>query len=101
MRLYVGNIPYNTDENALRVHFESVGEVGDIKIVIDRDTGRSRGFAFVEIDDEGGRRALSELNDGDFGGRRIVVGAARAREARQNNARDDRRWDRAWDGTSR
>ena len=79
-RLYVGNLPYDTDEDAIKAFFESGGgrQVTQVKIVTDRDTGRPRGFAFVELSDEKqAQSAIAELNGRDLGGRTIVVNEAR------------------------
>jgi RNA recognition motif-containing protein len=79
-RLYVGNLPYSADEDSIKAFFEGGGgrHVTQVKIVTDRDTGRPRGFAFVEMNDENqARSAIEELNGRDFGGRTIVVNEAR------------------------
>ena len=79
-RLYVGNLPYDTDEDTIKQFFEGGGgrQVTQVKIVTDRDTGRPRGFAFVELaDDNQAKSAIDELNGRDLGGRTIVVNEAR------------------------
>jgi hypothetical protein len=79
-RLYVGNLPYDTDEDTIKQFFETGGarQVRQVKIVTDRDTGRPRGFAFVEVADDGqARSAIDELNGRELGGRTIVVNEAR------------------------
>ena len=80
-RLYVGNLPYTTDEQALRLFFGDGTEgrqVTQVKIVIDRETGRPRGFAFVELSEAmHARVAIEALNGQSFGGRTIVVNEAR------------------------
>jgi RNA recognition motif-containing protein len=78
-RLYVGNLPYSADESMIRGFFETGGrQVTQVKIVTDRDTGRPRGFAFVEVADDGmAKSAISELNGQNLGGRTIVVNEAR------------------------
>jgi RNA recognition motif-containing protein len=83
-RLYVGNLPYQTTEAELRVLFErDGGTVDEVKIVMDRDTGRPRGFAFVEMaSDSQAVAAVEALNGKDFGGRPLTVSEARARESR-------------------
>jgi cold-inducible RNA-binding protein len=80
-RLYVGNLPYSTTEADLRDAFSATGhEVTDVKVVLDRDTGRPRGFAFVEMaTDEGARSAMESLNGKDLQGRAIAVSEARER----------------------
>lgn len=81
-RLYVGNLPYNADEQAIKAFFEgATRQVKQVRIITDRDSGRPRGFAFVEmIDDEMARSAIEELNGQLMGGRTIVVNEARERE---------------------
>ena len=79
-RLYVGNLPYDTDEDSIKQFFEGGGgrQVKQVKIVTDRDTGRPRGFAFVEMgDDSQAQSAINELNGQSLGGRTIVVNEAR------------------------
>ncbi|HEX6837083.1 MAG TPA: RNA-binding protein [Polyangia bacterium] len=79
-RLYVGNLPYDVDEDSIKQFFEGGGgrQVKQVKIVTDRDTGRPRGFAFVEMGDDGqAQSAINELNGQSLGGRTIVVNEAR------------------------
>ncbi len=78
-RLYVGNLPYTADDAMIRGFFEQGGrQVTQVKIVTDRDTGRPRGFAFVEMaDDSMAKAAISEHNGQNLGGRTIVVNEAR------------------------
>ena len=80
-RLYVGNIPYNTTDIDLRTLFGQNGrQVTDVKIITDRETGQSRGFAFVEMADPNDAQAvITELNGSQMGGRAIVVNEARER----------------------
>jgi len=80
-RLYVGNLPYDTDEEELRRLFEGDGRsVSQVSIVTDRDTGRPRGFAFVEMSSQkDAEAAISVLNGQEFGGRSLVVNEARER----------------------
>ncbi len=81
MRLYVGNLSFHTEEAQLEQLFAGVGEVGSVRLVRDRDTGRSRGFGFVEMpDDASGRAACEQLNDREFDGRRLTVNEARPQE---------------------
>jgi cold-inducible RNA-binding protein len=84
-RLYVGNLPYEMTEEALRQEFESVGPVASVKVVMDRDTGRSRGFGFVEMaTDEGAEQALSGMNGRQVGdrGRTLRVAPAEQEQRR-------------------
>ncbi len=83
MRIYVGNLSYQATEQELRDTFEPHGEVEETYIVRDRDTGRSRGFAFVEMptDDEA-KAAIEDLNGKEVGGRTLTVNEARPRQER-------------------
>jgi RNA recognition motif-containing protein len=85
MKLYVGNIPNSTTEEELTSEFKEYGEVLSLKIITDRDTGKSRGFAFVEMSDNSGRKAIEGLNDSDMQGRKISVSIAQERT--QSNRR--------------
>jgi RNA recognition motif-containing protein len=79
-KLYVGNLPWRCTERELEEVFASVGTVQSVAIVTDRETGRSRGFGFVEMDDQGAREAVERLNGRDFQGRPLRVSEARERE---------------------
>jgi cold-inducible RNA-binding protein len=77
-KLYVGNLPYTTNEQDLQDLFASAGTVDSINVMRDMATGRARGFAFVEMaTDEEAQQAISMLNDRDFGGRNLTVNEAR------------------------
>jgi cold-inducible RNA-binding protein len=79
-RLYVGNLAYSVTEAELRDIFAESGEVTDVKVVLDRDTGRPRGFAFVEMADEGmATTAIKNLNGRDLQGRSLNVKEAQER----------------------
>jgi cold-inducible RNA-binding protein len=81
-RLYVGNLPFHATEDLLKQHFAGCGEVLSVSVVTDRETGRSRGFAFVEMTNaEGAKRALTELNGKDFEGRSLRVDVAEERRS--------------------
>lgn len=82
MRLFVGNLAYSTTEDRLRQEFERFGNVTSVAVVIDRMSGRSRGFGFVEFaTSEEGQAAMNELNGTSMDGREIVVNEARERGA--------------------
>jgi RNA recognition motif-containing protein len=82
MRLFVGNLAYSTTEDRLRQEFERFGSVTSVAVVIDRMSGRSRGFGFVEFStSEEGQAAMNELNGTSLDGREIVVNEARERGA--------------------
>ncbi len=83
MKLYVGNLPWRTTGADLEELFAEFGEVRSADVVTDRETGRSRGFGFVEMDDDGARAAISELNEKDLHSRRIRVSEARERSREQ------------------
>ena len=82
MKLYVGNTPFSMDEAQLRTMFGEFGEVDSANVITDRETGRPRGFAFVEMQDDDARKAMSELNEREVDGRQLKVNEARAREDR-------------------
>ncbi len=83
MRIFVGNLNYGTTDETLRELFEQHGEVVSAQVVTDRETGRSRGFGFVEMnDDEAGRRAIEALDKQEFDGRTLTVDQARPRGGR-------------------
>jgi RNA recognition motif-containing protein len=82
-KLYVGNIPYETNENDLQALFAEAGAVESVNVVRDRETGRARGFAFVEMaTDQDAQAAVTQLNDRAFGGRRLTVNEARPQTPR-------------------
>lgn len=82
MRLYVGGLPYQTTDQDLIDLFEQVGQVTSATVITDRDTGRSKGFGFVEMSDEqAARSAIERLNGTILGGRTITVNEARERPA--------------------
>ena len=83
VNIYVGNISYNTSEDDLRDAFGQHGEVTAVRIITDRDTGRSKGFGFVEMaEDDEAREAMKAMDGNDFMGRDIKVNEARPREPR-------------------
>lgn len=78
IKLYVGNFPQETSESDLRTLFEASGEVASVDVVRDRATGQARGFAFVDMHDvEGARKAISELDKHQYGGRSLAVNEAK------------------------
>lgn len=88
MNIYVGNLPWGTTEESLRSLFEAHGEVDSAKVITDRETGRSRGFGFVEMpDDSAAQSAIDALNDKDFEGRNLRVNEARPRDDRPRGPR--------------
>ncbi len=88
MKLFVGNLPWSCKDADLKELFEAHGTVVSAKHMTDRDTGKARGFGFVEMSDIDGRRAMAELDGHEFMGRDINVNEARPREDRpQQNRR--------------
>src|SRR5580698_1918507 len=82
-RLFVGNLSYQTGENDLQDYFAQAGAVTSVNLMLDKMTGRSRGFAFVEYGSaEEAQRAIEQFHDKDFQGRKITVNIARPREER-------------------
>lgn len=83
MNIYVGNLSYGMSEGELRDAFAAFGEVSSVKILMDRETGRSRGFGFVEMPNQGeAETAISNLNGKEISGRSLRVNEARPREPR-------------------
>lgn len=82
-KLYVGNLPFSASEQTLQAKFAALGDVSSAKIIMDRDTGRSKGFGFVEMgDDAAADNAVQTLNGADFEGRAMIVSEARPQEPR-------------------
>jgi len=82
VKLYVGNMSFNTTEASLEALFSNYGEVQEVAVITDRDTGRPRGFGFITMEDEGARAAIEALNGNDFEGRELTVNEAKPRENR-------------------
>jgi len=82
MNIYVGNLPYSTTREDLEAIFGEFGAVESARVVIDRESGRSKGFGFVEMADDAGKAAIENLNGKEIGGRKAVVNEARPREER-------------------
>ena len=83
MNIFVGNISYNSTDDAMRALFEAHGAVSSAKIIVDRETGRSRGFGFVEMpNDDEARAAIEAVNGHDLEGRPLRVNEARPRTER-------------------
>jgi RNA recognition motif-containing protein len=87
-KLYVGNLPFSATEENLNETFAACGTVDSVKIITDRETGRSKGFAFVEMgSDAEAQTAISKYNGADFGGRAMTVNEAKPMAPRDNNSR--------------
>ena len=82
MKLFVGNLPWSVTDQDLEEMFSPFGAVGSAKVITDRDTGRSRGFGFVEMSDESARNAIADLNESEISGRKLTVNEARDRGRR-------------------
>jgi RNA recognition motif-containing protein len=83
VNIYVGNLSYNATEDDLREAFERYGDVSAVNIIMDRETGRPRGFAFVEMpDSQQAKDAIENLNLTEIAGRKVTVNEARPREDR-------------------
>lgn len=88
--IYVGNLPFSATENEVRGLFEQHGKVDSVKLVNDRETGRPRGFGFVDMPPSDAQTAIQRLNGFEMGGRPLRVNEAREREARP--PRQNARW---------
>ena len=82
MKLFVGNLPWSVTDQDLEEMFAAFGSVDSAKVITDRETGRSRGFGFVEMPDDSARSAIEDLNDSDIQGRKLTVNQARDRKRR-------------------
>ena len=93
MKLYVGNLSYDTQDDSLRNAFGAMCEVVTADVITDRETGRSRGFGFVEMaNDADARKAIEELNETSLDGRTITVAEARPKRARDDRRGSSNRW---------
>jgi cold-inducible RNA-binding protein len=80
-KLFVGSLAWATNDDSLKAHFETLGAVVSARVVTDRETGRSRGFGFVEYENnDDAKKAIDQLNNSDLDGRQITVNEARPRE---------------------
>lgn len=95
MNIYVGNLSYDVTDDLLRTAFEQFGEVSNANVIIDRETGRSKGFGFVEMpQNEQAQAAIDGMNDKDLAGRNVRVNEARPKESRprMGGGGGNRRW---------
>lgn len=81
-RLYVGNLPFSATTEEIRAAFEAFGTVHDVSLITDRETGRPRGFGFVEMDATAVQAAIEGMNNKDFGGRDLTVNEAKEKNSR-------------------
>ena len=92
MKLYVGGLAYSVSEEELKQLFAEYGKVQTVAVIKDRDSGQSKGFAFVEMDDDkDAQNAIKELNGKDFSGRAMIVNQARPQEDRNSGGGSFRR----------
>ena len=83
INIYVGNLPFSTTDTELEDLFSQFGSISRAAVITDRETGRSRGFGFVEMEnDDEGKKAIEEMNEQEFGGRQLTVNEARPRAPR-------------------
>ncbi|MYF71741.1 MAG: RNA-binding protein [Proteobacteria bacterium] len=87
-KLYVGNLPFSATEETILSKFAACGTVESVKLITDRDTGRSKGFGFIEMSSEAeARAAIDSLNDTDFNGRSLRVNEAKPQKKRSSGGR--------------
>jgi len=93
MNIYVGNLPYSVDDAALQELFAEFGEISSAQVIVDRDTGRSRGFGFVEMPEQAeAEAAIEALNGKEMDGRALNVNQARPKADRGGRGGGGRRW---------
>ena len=91
-KLYVGNLSYNTTQEQLHTLFSKMGDISEVVVITDRDTGRSKGFGFVEMaTEEAAKEAIKRLNGSQLDDRTLTVSEARPREERSNSYGGGRR----------
>ena len=83
MNIYVGNLPWSAGDQEIEDLFATFGTVQRARVILDRETGRSRGFGFVEMDDDGARKAIDELNGTELDGRALRINEAQERQDRR------------------
>lgn len=84
-RIYIGNLSFDTTEDEITNLFQQVGEIESATIITDRDTGRSKGFGFVEMSDEDAEKVIAQFNGTELNGRTLTVNEARPRPERSDN----------------
>ncbi len=95
-KLYVGNLPFTAQEDEIRNLFATYGEVLSVALISDRETGRPRGFGFVEMNESGARSAIEALDGKDFQGRNLRVNEAQERAPRTGGGDRNRQSRRPW-----
>jgi cold-inducible RNA-binding protein len=98
-RLFVAGLPFSSTEDELKDHFSGAGKVVSVKIITDRDSGRSKGFGFIEFEtEEEAANAIKMYHDSDYGGRKLAVAEAKPQEPRDNRGYSPRNDDRRGGG---
>lgn len=87
-KIYVGNLPFSATEEQLAEDFAQCGEITEVKLIHDRDTGRSKGFAFITFATVSAEEVVAQMNGQEYGGRSLKVSVAEDRPQRQNNFRN-------------
>jgi RNA recognition motif-containing protein len=87
MTIYIGNLPFTTNTQAIQQLFEQYGAVQSVKLITDPATQRIKGYGFIEMEDADGQKAIDALNDLEFGGRNLKVNQAREKEERSQRFR--------------
>jgi RNA recognition motif-containing protein len=85
MKIYVGNLPWSTTDASLEELFNTIGAVSSARVVTDRDSGRSRGFGFVEMSHEDGQRAIADLNGQQLESRALRINEANEQQPRRSS----------------
>ena len=85
MKIYVGNLPWSTTDASLEELFTTIGAVSSARVVTDRDSGRSRGFGFVEMSQEDGQQAIADLNGHEIESRALRINEAKEQQPRQSS----------------
>ena len=93
-KIYVGNLPFTATEAQVRELFEKHGDVSSVALIADRETGRPRGFGFVEIEDSGLAKAVAALNGYEMDGRTLMVNEAQERKSSNGGSRGGRNFTR-------
>ncbi|MBP7174389.1 MAG: RNA-binding protein [Cloacibacterium sp.] len=101
MNIFISNLSYAITDNDLQELFAAYGDITSAKVIMDRETGRSRGFGFVEMNDEQGQKAIDELNQAEYDGKVINVSVAKPREDRPKRSFNDRGGNRGGGGFNR
>jgi len=91
-KIYCGNLPFSATEAEIRTLFEQFGTVHEVNLITDRETGRPRGFGFIQMDDDNADEAISKLNGTELGGRSLRVNVARERTSRPPRRDQGPRW---------